>query len=437
MSYVIKAEKVTKIYQIRHQSGQLLSLRESLDLRFRKIISAFGVRLTGPAPAPQEQPDVEEYEALRDVSFEVKRGQNLGIIGQNGAGKSTLLKILSRITEPTAGKITLRGRVSSLLEVGTGFHPELSGRENIFLNGAILGMSRVEIKKKFDEIVNFSEIEQFIDTPVKYYSSGMYVRLAFAVAAHLDPEILILDEVLAVGDQRFQQKCLQKMQLVNDSGKTILFVSHSMQAVVQICPTCVLLEKGIVRYYGPTADAIKSYMASPDTAEDEPLPDNLAIFCPNRRIGDDDAQLIEACIRDTRGEIRGSHLIHESIFIEMQYAVFPQASKYLVPNFHIYNAENILVGTVCPPNGIVKHYEPGRYKATCQIPPNLINEGVYRVLLALSSFEGSVTVHFSAPSALQFEIKDDLSDISFRNGYMHSYPGLIRPRFDWTVGKIE
>lgn len=206
--------------------------------------------------------NIEEFWALKDVDFEIKQGDRVGIIGRNGAGKSTLLKILSRITEPTTGQINITGRVASLLEVGTGFHPELTGRENIFLNGAILGMSRSDITKKFDEIVAFAEVEKFLDTPVKRYSSGMYVRLAFAVAAHLEPEILIVDEVLAVGDAQFQKKCLGKINEVGSEGRTVLFVSHNISAITQLCSTCVWLDNGAVRKIGPTAAVTEAYMLS-------------------------------------------------------------------------------------------------------------------------------------------------------------------------------
>jgi lipopolysaccharide transport system ATP-binding protein len=203
----------------------------------------------------------EDFYALKDISFNIGAGNRIGIIGRNGAGKSTLLKILSRITEPSSGRITIRGRVASLLEVGTGFHPELTGRENIFLNGAILGMSRSEIRRKFDEIVAFAEVEKFLDTPVKRYSSGMYVRLAFAVAAHLEPEILVVDEVLAVGDAQFQKKCLGKMEDVSkNDGRTILFVSHQMPTILNLCETCIFLEKGKIREIGPSSDVVSNYM---------------------------------------------------------------------------------------------------------------------------------------------------------------------------------
>jgi lipopolysaccharide transport system ATP-binding protein len=245
----IEVSGLGKHYVIRHESRHD-NLRDTLHHTARKLWRRFRWG-TGFA--------TEDFWALRDVSFSIQPGEVVGIIGRNGAGKSTLLKILSRITEPTEGRVTLRGRVASLLEVGTGFHPDLSGRENIFLNGAILGMSRVEIRAKFDEIVAFAEVEKFIDTPVKHYSSGMYVRLAFAVAAHLAPEILIVDEVLAVGDAAFQKKCLGRMNAVSKSGRTVLFVSHNLEALRAICQTGVLLESGRVRLIGPIHDVVSQY----------------------------------------------------------------------------------------------------------------------------------------------------------------------------------
>lgn len=220
----------------------------------------FTDKLTHPFAAKQNDHTHEEFWALKDVSFDIQQGDRVGIIGRNGAGKSTLLKILSRITEPTSGKVSIKGRVASLLEVGTGFHPELSGRENIFLNGAILGMSKAEIKKKFDEIVAFAEVEKFLDTPVKRYSSGMYVRLAFAVAAHLEPEILIVDEVLAVGDAQFQKKCLGKMEEVGKEGRTVLFVSHNMSAIQNLCTKAIWLERGHLHREGDVTEQITSYL---------------------------------------------------------------------------------------------------------------------------------------------------------------------------------
>jgi lipopolysaccharide transport system ATP-binding protein len=249
---IIKVEGVGKRYIISHEqsNSSYTALRDVISSKAKAVIKK-----------SEQRPPKEEFWALKDVSFEINKGEAIGIIGRNGAGKSTLLKILSRITEPSTGRIELSGRVASLLEVGTGFHPELTGRENIFLNGAILGMSRTEILKKFDEIVDFSGVEKFLDTPVKRYSSGMYVRLAFAVAAHLEPEILIIDEVLAVGDAEFQAKCLGKMEKVSKGeGRTIIFVSHDLNAISTLTKKCILMEKGTVAYIGATGQAIKTYL---------------------------------------------------------------------------------------------------------------------------------------------------------------------------------
>jgi lipopolysaccharide transport system ATP-binding protein len=249
---VISVEGVSKRYLLAHRAGgEPTSFREYMATELRGIAA----RLTGRRPPPRE-----EFWALSDVSFGVRQGETVGIVGRNGAGKSTLLKILSRITEPTKGRVRLKGRVASLLEVGTGFHPELTGRENVYLNGAILGMSRVEIRRKFDEIVAFAEVERFLDTPVKRYSSGMYVRLAFAVAAHLEPEILVVDEVLAVGDAQFQKKCLGKMGDVSREGRTVLFVSHSMPAVAALCSRAVLLRAGRVVMDGEARAVTGAYL---------------------------------------------------------------------------------------------------------------------------------------------------------------------------------
>jgi lipopolysaccharide transport system ATP-binding protein len=257
---VIRVENLSKKYLLDHQQegrSNYKSVKESLP----NAISSLGKKILNPRGERGFKPSQEEFWALKDVSFEIKQGDRVGIIGRNGAGKSTLLKVLSRITEPTSGRIGINGRIASLLEVGTGFHPELTGRENIFLNGAILGMSQVEIKRKFDEIVDFAEVEKFLDTPVKRYSSGMYVRLAFAVAAHLEPEILIVDEVLAVGDAQFQKKCLNKMGEVASEGRTILFVSHNVGAINALCSKAVYLANGKVKEAGKAENIITSYMS--------------------------------------------------------------------------------------------------------------------------------------------------------------------------------
>jgi lipopolysaccharide transport system ATP-binding protein len=256
----LKAERLSKKFVIRHEAQEKYSaLRDVMAKRAKKIFSfPFALAKGSAAKASSE-----EFWALKDVSFEINQGERVGIIGSNGAGKSTLLKVLSRITDPSGGRVAITGRVASLLEVGTGFHPELSGRENIYLNGAILGMNRAEIRAKFDEIVSFAEVEKFLDTPVKRYSSGMYVRLAFAVAAHLEPEVLIVDEVLAVGDAQFQKKCLGKMEDVSkNSGRTVLFVSHNMASLKALCEKGIYLQKGAVQYIGGINDSISQYLNS-------------------------------------------------------------------------------------------------------------------------------------------------------------------------------
>jgi len=256
MATVIQVENLSKSYQIGHQSREpYLALR---DVMVETVKNA-GRRIVHPMKTGSRGDSVEEIWALKDVSFEVKQGDRVGIIGRNGAGKSTLLKILSRITEPTSGRVRIKGRVGSLLEVGTGFHPELTGRENIFLNGAILGMTKAEIKRKFDEIVDFAEIEKFLDTPVKRYSSGMYVRLAFSVAAHLEPEILVVDEVLAVGDALFQKKCIERMERIASAGITIFLVSHNMSTILGLSSKCLLLSDGKLEIIGDVRDVVMTY----------------------------------------------------------------------------------------------------------------------------------------------------------------------------------
>jgi lipopolysaccharide transport system ATP-binding protein len=266
MSVVIKVENLSKKYIINHEkkSARYQTLSESLIQGSKNIFT----QIKHPFKKSKiEQQTREEFWALKDISFEINQGDKIGIIGRNGAGKSTLLKVLSRITEPTSGKIHINGRIASLLEVGTGFHPELTGAENIYLNGAILGMNRKEIKAKFDEIVDFAEVEKFLDTPVKRYSSGMYVRLAFAVASHLEPDILIVDEVLAVGDSQFQKKCFGKMQDVSKDGRTVMFVSHNIKAIETLCNNCILLNQGMIDSFGKAEIIIDKYTSQFDINE--------------------------------------------------------------------------------------------------------------------------------------------------------------------------
>ncbi|MBR8827042.1 MAG: ABC transporter ATP-binding protein [Gomphosphaeria aponina SAG 52.96 = DSM 107014] len=305
---IITVENLSKKYVIAHEKPKrYTSLRDVIANSAKSL----GQKLLKDQKT-SDTPETEEFWALKDVSFEIKRGDRVGIIGRNGAGKSTLLKILSRITEPTTGKISIKGRVASLLEVGTGFHPELTGRENIFLNGAILGMSREEIKKKFDEIVAFAEVEKFLDTPVKRYSSGMYVRLAFAVAAHLEPEILIVDEVLAVGDAQFQKKCLGKMEDVSKEGRTVLFVSHQMAAVEKLCQKGILLTKGKVNYIGSQTETITKYLTSVNNSM-------ISLVDRQDRIGSGEIKVIGIEIKDDDGNILDLVQSGQSINIYLHY----------------------------------------------------------------------------------------------------------------------
>ena len=312
---VIRVENLGKKYIIGHKKQERYTalrdvLADGAKSLGRKVLKPAGKRMLDPA--------IEEFWALKDVSFEIKQGDSVGIIGRNGAGKSTLLKILSRITEPTNGRICVKGRVASLLEVGTGFHPELTGRENIYLNGAILGMSKAEIKRKFDEIVAFAEVEKFLDTPVKRYSSGMYVRLAFAVAAHLEPEILIVDEVLAVGDAQFQKKCLGKMDDASKEGRTVLFVSHNMAAVEKLCSKGIVLHQGKVQYIGIQTNAITQYTTSSSNS----VP---SIHECTVRQGSGEIKVVTIEIKDEEGNVldvvRSGHNIYIYLYFETQLSV--------------------------------------------------------------------------------------------------------------------
>ncbi len=307
---IISVENLSKCYKIGRQSTQGDGLRHVLEQAVRAPLGWF------KPGSRAERAKTEDFWAVRDLSVEIKRGEMVGIIGRNGAGKSTFLKLLSRITEPTTGSIKLRGRVASLLEVGTGFHPELTGRENIFLNGAILGMSRVEIKSKFDEIVAFAEIDKFLDTPVKRYSSGMYVRLAFAVAAHLEPEILIVDEVLAVGDAEFQKKCLGKMEDVSaKEGRTVILVSHQMPAIQNLCTRCIMMDRGQLIMQGSTEEVVNSYMTKGAVLANEGLTDR------EDRAGKGNVRITSIDLRDDAGNIITEAISGNDTILSLAYSV--------------------------------------------------------------------------------------------------------------------
>jgi len=296
-----------------------------------------------------------EFWALKDISFKVMPGEVMGIIGRNGAGKSTLLKILSQITPPTKGEITLRGRVASLLEVGTGFHPELTGRENIFLNGAILGMKRAEIKRKFNQIIEFAEIQKFLDTPIKHYSSGMYTRLAFAVAAHLEPEILLIDEVLAVGDIQFQKKCLGKIQNISrEEGRTVLFVSHNLQSIEQLCAKCILLEKGQVKMNGETKSVIAKYL-------NEVIPGTNKVIKLDKK-ADSVMSFSKIFITNSKGKITYNILEHEDFYVNLELNVLEE-TKDIDVNIAISNSQNVIACSNLSGirNSQLRSFRPGKY----------------------------------------------------------------------------
>lgn len=366
----------------------------------------------------------KDFWALKDISFDIKKGEVVGIIGKNGAGKSTILKVLSQITGPTEGRIEIEGRVASLLEVGTGFHPELTGRENIYLNGTILGMSRKEVKAKFDEIVAFSGVEKFIDTAVKHYSSGMYVRLAFAVAAHLEPEILIIDEVLAVGDASFQKKCLGKMEEVAKHGRTVIFVSHDMGAVASLCDRGILLEKGQVKMNAGIQEVIDEYMGYNNShslahkSYKNEKPEET-----DGKIAFDYIQLIDS----DKNRI-SSFYVDQKVGIEIAFIVREKGTRP-VPNVHIKDNRGTHVFTAV--NSVSHHHfsEPGDYKCTVWIPTNFMNNGIFTVGVAISTLD-PVEVHVADYNAIVFETIDKL-DTPNRNGYTGKIKGMIRPTLDW------
>lgn len=366
--------------------------------------------------------------ALRDINFSVKDGETVGLVGNNGAGKSTLLKILSQIIKPTGGEAVLHGRVGSLLEVGTGFHQELSGRENIFLNGAVLGMKRHEIEKKFDEIVAFSEIEKFLDTPVKFYSSGMYMRLAFAVAAHLEPEILMVDEVLAVGDLAFQRKCLNKMRDVSEHGRTVLFVSHNMQAVTRLCSRAIWIENGKIKQDASAKDVVSNYLNSQTETASEKVWENL-----ENAPGNEIARLRRIRVFDEKDDKSSAFDIRRPVFVEMTYEVL-QNGQILTPSFELYNEESVCVFTS---NDLDKNwrYKPrpkGIYTSTAQIPANFLAEGNFYVSVSLITYE-PLNVHFAERDAVAFLITDSLDGDSARGDFGGQINGVVRPILDWET----
>lgn len=377
---VIKAQGLSKKYLISHHSERerYTALRDVVSRKIKGAIDKTRQVLRGQQLLSGNE--IEEFWALKNIDFEINRGDRVGIIGRNGAGKSTLLKVLSRITEPSTGRVEIRGRVASLLEVGTGFHPELSGRENIYLNGAILGMNRLEIKKKFDEIVDFAGIEKFLDTPVKRYSSGMYVRLAFAVAAHMEPEILVVDEVLAVGDAEFQKKCLGKMEDVSKSeGRTVLFVSHNLSTIKQLCNKGILLSHGKMLFEGDASQTIDKYLASNiNSAKKKVFKKEI--------LEDKEIQLVTARLSDSNNDAKDEFQIDESVYIHLEFLSQKSTSNaygYIVIK---NNMEQVMIESDTfdyLPN-ILQSIKAGINNFVIKIPPNILAFGEYTIYLAIS-----------------------------------------------------
>jgi lipopolysaccharide transport system ATP-binding protein len=425
----IHAVGLSKRYQI-GQRESYKALRDVLTDAVRTPFRRASAIVHQPARDEDERQiaDNAMIWALKDVSFEVQRGEIIGIIGRNGAGKSTLLKILSRITEPTEGRAEIHGRVGSLLEVGTGFHPELTGRENISLNGAILGMKKTEVARKFDEIVSFAEIQQFIDTPVKRYSSGMYMRLAFAVAAHLEPEILFVDEVLAVGDAAFQKKCLGRMDDVAKEGRTIVFVSHNMLAIQDLCQRVIWIEGGRVVAEGEPGTVVSSYLRGSYATMVEQVWDDSAA-AP----GNDDLRLHRACVRPASGSPGDPVTVHTPVTLEFEYWNFREGT-YVHPSLYLYNEQGILLFNAGPSDATDwrGRYSPaGLFREICHVPGDLLNDGVHRVVLELAINQQTVFKH---EDILVFDVRDT-ADI--RDGWYGKWEGALRPILEWTTESVN
>ena len=416
---IIKVEHLSKLYRLGATHIAHDTFRESLYAAVKSVFS--GQKNEGNGKS-------NTIWALNDVTFEVARGEVIGIIGRNGAGKSTLLKILSRITDPTDGRIDLYGRVGCLLEVGTGFHPELTGRENIFLNGVIMGMKRKELARKFDEIVAFAEIDRFLDTPVKRYSSGMYVRLAFAVAAHLEPEILIVDEVLAVGDDQFQKKCLGKMAEIAGEGRTVLFVSHNMPAVLNLCPRAILMENGRVAKDGDASEVVAHYIhtAGVNLAHRE-WPDI------STAPGDDVVRLRSISVIDEDERVCQSIDIRKKFGIRFEYDVL-ESGQQLVPTFNIAQESGVLVFWAGDrdPNWENTPRHKGRYTTTAWIPGNFLNAGTMIVSATISKVRPTHE-HLYEQGVLSFEVIDRMGEGTARGNFPGHFAGAVRPLLPWET----
>jgi lipopolysaccharide transport system ATP-binding protein len=417
MSVAIDAQRLSKRYRLGEFQAAYGTLRESL-------VHA-GRRLTGKDHRFQ----THELWALDDVSFRVNEGEVLGVIGRNGAGKSTLLKVLTRITTPTKGRVEIRGRVGSLLEVGTGFHPELTGRENIYLNGAILGMKRREIQQKLPDMVEFSGVEGFLDTPVKRYSSGMYVRLAFSVAAHLEPEILLVDEVLAVGDAEFQRRCLGRMEDFGANGRTVLFVSHNMQAIAQLCDRALLLEHGRVVQDGRSEDVVAHYLQTSAGAG------STRTWDLDSAPGDELVRLLSVRIVDRDGGAVDYVDVREPVGVELRFRVL-EHGRPVVPKIKLNADGRIAFNAMDVDPRWSEPSPPGEYVATAWIPGNYLNEGLMSIDAAVCSIRSpKLHHHVSVHEAVSFHVQDPGEGDSARGAFTGQWRGVVRPLLEWSAEK--
>jgi lipopolysaccharide transport system ATP-binding protein len=420
----ISVENVSKRYRLGSGDGRPDSLRDAVWAAGLRLQALVGRSMTGRRTAGEN----DHIWALQGVSFEVGAGEVLGIVGPNGAGKSTLLKILSRITEPTEGRVRMLGRVGSLLEVGTGFHPDLTGRENVYLNGAILGMRKTEIDRKLDEIVDFAEVSRFIDTPVKHYSSGMYLRLAFAVGAHLETEILLVDEVLAVGDARFQQKCLDKMRDVGRHGRTVLFVSHNLLAVKRLCERTILVDGGKIWKDGPSDDVVSAYLnAGRETTalREWPVRDTAP--------GGDVVRLRAVRVRTADGQPAEMVDIRHPVAVQMEYEVL-EAGHVLLPNFQFFNEAGVHMFSShdLDPAWRQRRRATGHYVSTVLVPGNLLADGTVTISVGMETVAPRL-FQFYVHDAVTFRVVDTLDGDTARGDYVGKINGVVRPRLDWTT----
>jgi len=423
----VKVEQLSKRYKIGALKTQHNMLRDVLTSGFISLVRGNGNAVT--AAESQHHPEENILWALKKVSLEIKKGEAVGFIGRNGAGKSTLLKSLSRITEPTDGRVEISGQIGTLLEVGAGFHSELTGRENVYLSGAVLGMKKREIDLKFDEIVAFAGVQRFMDTPVKRYSSGMYVRLAFAVAAHLDPDILIVDEVLAVGDAAFRLKCLEKMEQIRKQGRTILFVSHNLDALTRMCERVFLLDAGELVMSGSPHQVLPEYLATAHKINAETTWPNLETAPGNEVVR---LRRVRVCTED--GLTLGAPDIRVPVGIEAEYDVL-EAGHILIPNYHFCNNEGLLLFVVQDVFSDWKRQPRpvGRYTSTVWLPGNFLSEGRVTVDIAVSSHIPSNRVHVMERHAVGFQVIDSHDGDSARGDFRGNIPGFIRPALQWTT----